>query len=299
MRHAYANHTLHCPRVGASALAVGAPSRCQSSSWKLFDNRGHALSSIDGLDRWSEIGARILLIHDEAQAERGLNDWIAGVAAWISAVAANTGLQAAWFSEQPILVYGTAIEQCRMRVRHRLAWLTRFPSEFSHKQTMDSLTTIGRRGGLATQSPGAAVVYVDPSRITELRQLTGLRFSTVKLVRLCEELNACLANESYLAAIMLLRSIIDHVPPIFACQNFDQVVSQTNGRSFNAQLNRLNSQAKDVANRFLHDPIGPTQALPKLPQVEFRSELDALLGEVVARLRAGTVIPPAPGKTRP
>lgn len=254
------------------------------------------MSGIDGLDRWTEIGARILLIHDEAQAERDLVDWVAGVAAWISAVAPNAGLQASWFSEEPIGLYGTRIERAHRQVRHRLSWLTRLPSELSYKQTMDHVTTIGRRGALAAQSSGAAVVYVDPSRITELRHLTGPRFSTVKLVRLCEELNACTANESYLAAIMLLRAIIDHVPPIFSCQDFDQVVSQTNGRSLQPQLNRLNSQAKDVANRFLHAQIGSTEGLPKRTQVDFRSELDALLGEVVARLRSAAAIPPGPAK---
>ena len=109
--------------------------------------------------------------------------------------------------------------------------------------------------------------------------------SNQRSVRLCEELNACMAAESYLAAIMLLRAIIDHVPPIFNCQNFDQVISQTKGRSFQPQLERLNSQARDVADRYLHGHIGTAEGLPKRPQVEFRSELDALLGEVVARLQ--------------
>lgn len=243
------------------------------------------MSSIDGLDRWSEIGARILLIQDEAQAERDLADWVAGVAAWISAVAANTGLQAAWFSEEPILFLDKGIERAHKRVLQRLNWLKRFPTEISHKQTMDSLKSPALRGGVTAQSANAAAVYVDPSRITELRHLTGPRFSTVKLVRLCEELNACMATESYLAAIMLLRAIKDHVPPIFGCQSFNQVVSQTNGKSFHSQLERLNSQAKDVADRFLHGPIGSTEGLPKFTQVDFRSELDALLGEVVAHLR--------------
>lgn len=241
-------------------------------------------NSIDGLDRWSEIGARILSIQDDAQAERDLADWMAGVAAWISAVAPNTGLQASWFSEEPIGLYGTRIERVHRQVRNRLNWLTRLPTELSLKQSMESVKSPALRGGVTAQSANAPAAYVDPGRITELRQLTGPRFSTVKLVRLCEELNASMATESYLAAIMLLRTIIDHVPPIFGCQNFDQVVSQTNGRSFQPQLNRLNSQAKDVANRFLHSHIGSVEGLPKRPQVDFRSELDALLGEVVARL---------------
>jgi len=242
------------------------------------------MSGIDGLDRWSEIGARILVIQDESQAERDLANWIAGVAAWISAVAANTGLQAAWFSEEPFLLSDKGIERAHKRVLHRLGWLKRFPTEIKYKQTVDKLTAVPHRDS-AAQGSGVAADYVDPGRITELRQSTGPRFSTVKLVLLCEELNASMATESYLAAIMLLRAIMDHVPPIFACQNFDQVVSQTNGRSFQPQLNRLNSQAKDVANRFLHAQIGSAEGLPRLPQVDFRSELDALLGEVVARLR--------------
>lgn len=243
------------------------------------------MNGIDGLDRWSEIGARILSIQDEAQAERELASWLAGVAAWISAVAPNSGLQAAWYAEEPILLlHEPKLEKAHQRVRRRLDWLHRFPDKIRYMQSMASLTT-GRLGSTSSNSSPAAVIYVDPGRITELRQLTGARFSTVKLVRLCEELNACMASESYLAAIFLLRAIKDHVPPIFDCENFDEVVSQTSGKSLRLQLDRLNSQAKYVADRFLHAQISSVEGLPKFPQVDFHSELDTLLGEIVARLR--------------
>ncbi len=246
------------------------------------------MAAVEGLDRWSETGARILSESNDVIAQSYFDSWVEGVAAWISAVASDSGLQADWFSIEPILVYGAPIEKTHARVRRRLEWLKRLPTEIQHKNMMAGISgrTSVLAAGSSTPNVRAAAVYVDPARLTELRHATGTSYSTARLVRLCEELNACMSTQSYLAAIMVLRAIKDHVPPIFGCKSFSEVVAQTNGRSFNAQLRRLETQATDVADRFLHDQIGPAAALPVGTQVDFRSELDALLGEVVARLKS-------------
>jgi len=255
------------------------------------------MSALDGLDRWSEIGARILLLQDAAHAERDLAAWIAGVAEWVAAVAPNSGMRAAWYAVEPIGAYGTQLQMAHRRVKGRLDWLKNLPRELDHLETMDRLqrgtyleemlaSSTGSRGAAVAESQDRAPAYVNPNRITELRQLTGRRFSTVKLVRLCEELNECTASKSYLAVIMLVRAILDHVAPVFDCRDFAHVISQTSVHSLRLQLKRLDDQARDVANRYLHAQIQPTEALPTGTQVEFRSELDALLGEVAARLRS-------------
>ena len=60
--------------------------------------------------------------------------------------------------------------------------------------------------------------YIDFSRIQELNDLKkkgNNQFDLTKLIEMCEELNKCYSDKCFLAVVMLLRSILDHVPPIF------------------------------------------------------------------------------------
>ena len=62
--------------------------------------------------------------------------------------------------------------------------------------------------------------YVSKSRIAELRQLRSANFDLRRLIRLCEELNRCFGANSFFATAALVRTIINHVPPIFRGENF-------------------------------------------------------------------------------
>src|SRR5690606_18599185 len=57
-------------------------------------------------------------------------------------------------------------------------------------------------------------VYVDETRLAELRQVSASSFDLRKLTSLCEELNICYRSQCYHAVAALNRAVMDHVPPL-------------------------------------------------------------------------------------
>jgi len=55
------------------------------------------------------------------------------------------------------------------------------------------------------------------------------KFDLTKLIELCKELNECYDNESFLAVAMLVRAILDHIPPIFGYDSFAEIASNYGG----------------------------------------------------------------------
>lgn len=130
--------------------------------------------------------------------------------------------------------------------------------------------------------------YVDLSRIQELNNLKqkgNIQFDLTKLIEMCEELNKCYSNKCFLAVAMLLRSILNHVPPIFEKQNFIEVANNYEGKSFMRSMKHLQESSRDIADRFLHNKIRKNEALPTATQIDFRNDLDVLLEEIVRILK--------------
>ena len=126
--------------------------------------------------------------------------------------------------------------------------------------------------------------YVARSRIAELRQIHSADFDLRRLVRLCEELNRCFGANSFCAAAALVRTIINHVPPIFGAKNFTEVANNVGGKSVKKSLLRLETASRDISNDVLHQQIQKREVLPTAIQVDFKNELDVLLGEIIRRL---------------
>jgi len=123
--------------------------------------------------------------------------------------------------------------------------------------------------------------YVDSSRLAELRALRSTKWDCVRLIRLLEELNVAAANDCYMSIAMLVRSITDHVPPIFGKKNFAEVAENySGGSSFRKSMNHLNSSLRNIADAHLHMQIRRAEVLPSATQVDFRADLDVLLEEV-------------------
>ena len=128
--------------------------------------------------------------------------------------------------------------------------------------------------------------FVDPKQIDDLKRIQSETFDLGKLVRLCEELNGCYVHEWFFAASILQRAILDHVPPIFECKNFSEVVSNyPGGRSFKAQMEHLQDFARTTADNAVHGMIRNREVLLSQTQVDFRSAMGALLAEIIRRLR--------------
>jgi len=126
--------------------------------------------------------------------------------------------------------------------------------------------------------------YVSIERLDELRKLPRTRLDVGRLVAFCQELNAAYQDDAYLSMGMLQRAIIDHVPPIFGATSFSAAIAGHGGRSFKNAMQRLDKSLRDIADLHLHSQITRREVIPGLAQVNFASELDLLLAEVIKKL---------------
>jgi hypothetical protein len=122
--------------------------------------------------------------------------------------------------------------------------------------------------------------YVDPRRMAALSEKRGSKFDFSRLIALCGELNIASQHDLHHAVAMLIRAILDHVPPIFEQSTFAGVVAHHGGKSFKDQMKHLDGSLRHVADGHLHNQIRSRESLPNANQVDFRSPLDVLLAEI-------------------
>ena len=128
--------------------------------------------------------------------------------------------------------------------------------------------------------------YVNIQRINELRCFSSTSYDLSKLVRMCEELNICYSSDAYFATLMLVRSILDHIPPIFGYRAFSEIANNhSGGKSFKEVMQRLENTSRKIADSYLHLHIRNSESLPNSTQVKFDNELDVLLGEICRILK--------------
>ena len=127
--------------------------------------------------------------------------------------------------------------------------------------------------------------FVNPTRIKELKGLKNTDFDTSKLVRFCEELNTVFACKCYLSTAMIVRAIIDHVPPIFKKNTFIEVVNNHGSKSFKDSIKNLNNSSRKISDSHLHTQIRKMEVLPNSNQVDFSNDLDVLLAEIYRVLK--------------
>jgi hypothetical protein len=132
---------------------------------------------------------------------------------------------------------------------------------------------------------------VTPQFITDEKIQNLINFSSqsnydlTKLIKLCESVNFNYEYEYgyYYAVGMLIRAILDHVPPIFGQDNFDGIVNNYPGRSFKGQTKTL-SEYRDTFDGYLHNHISFKENLANETQVDCASILDSFLGELIKLL---------------
>lgn len=123
--------------------------------------------------------------------------------------------------------------------------------------------------------------YIDLERIIQLKSIQNSEYDLKRLVRLCEELNIASQNYCYMTIAMIVRAIIDHVPPIFKVKNFSEVANNYKGsQSFKKAMGHLNNSLKNIANSHLHVQIRKKEVLPTEKQVNFSPDIDLLLSEI-------------------
>lgn len=129
----------------------------------------------------------------------------------------------------------------------------------------------------------ANTAFLEPSVLAELRGAKSQNFDFVKLIRLCEELNDAYGRANYLSCALLIRAVMNHVPPVFGCQTFAQVTAQS-GRSLKALFQRLEDSARPIADLHTHALIRAKELVPTKHQVEpYKAGFELLIQEVIAR----------------
>lgn len=131
--------------------------------------------------------------------------------------------------------------------------------------------------------------YIDKNTLLRLIKIENKNFDLNRLISFCNELNDNYSLENYHSCAMLLRAILDHIPPIFDRKNFDDVCAQYGGKSFKDIMRPLNETAKKIGDDYLHTQISKKVLATTKTQVNFQANLDTLLNEVAAILEKDNV----------
>jgi hypothetical protein len=123
--------------------------------------------------------------------------------------------------------------------------------------------------------------YVNHGRLDELRAIKNKDFDLKRLIKICEEMNDNWPKNPF-SVIGMLRTVLNHIPPIFGQKNFESVANNYNGgSSFKRSMLHLLNSSKNIADIHLHSQIQKNEVLPNDTQVDYRNDFDLLLAEIV------------------
>ena len=126
--------------------------------------------------------------------------------------------------------------------------------------------------------------FIHKDRIDSLKKISNSKFDLSRLIRFCEEMNSNYQLGNYLSVAMIGRSILNHVPPLFGFQTFNEVANNYGNASFKKNMQHLNVTLRNIADSYLHDTIRIKESLPNEIQVNFSQDLDSLLAEIIRKL---------------
>ena len=123
--------------------------------------------------------------------------------------------------------------------------------------------------------------YIENTTILRLQNINSDKYDLSRLIKLCKELNDNYSLENFLACGMIIRSILDHIPPKFGKNNFTEVCSQYGQKSFKDIIKPLQESSRKIFDTFLHSQMRKKETLPTKTQVSFQPNIDYLLNEIV------------------
>ncbi len=148
---------------------------------------------------------------------------------------------------------------------------------------IDYLNEIAKDPNYATQA-AANAAFLDPEIIIKLKAVPASKLDARKLTKMCEELNDAYSRGNYITSLLLLRAIMNHVPPVFSANTFSEVVAQS-GRSVKVIISRLNDDARPIADLHTHFLMRASEHLPTKNQIEpYKAAFEILMQEVIFRL---------------
>lgn len=127
-------------------------------------------------------------------------------------------------------------------------------------------------------------IFVDKTRIESLNEIRSPLFDLSKLVKLAEELNDAHRLENYFSVGVLVRAILDHIPPIFKKKSFGEVANNHGSKSFKDVMLNLDNFSRKIADGILHSHIKRKESLPNAITVDCKHGLDVLIGEIINEL---------------
>ncbi len=136
-------------------------------------------------------------------------------------------------------------------------------------------------------------LFIDRELIDQIRNIKSEKFDFTKLISLCNELNINYLNKCYYSVTLLIRAIIDHIPPIFELTSFERFVNEyksvnssknSSKDSFKDAMKHLNNILRNVANIHIHEMINKKHVDPSQGLIDFRSPLALLLSEIIKKM---------------
>ncbi|MGO8842965.1 MAG: hypothetical protein ACLQF1_18065 [Methyloceanibacter sp.] len=125
--------------------------------------------------------------------------------------------------------------------------------------------------------------FLDQETMSKLKSAKLPAFDLTKVIRFCEELNDSYRRGNYLSCALIIRALMNHVPPIFGAQTFAQVVAGS-GKSVKAILGRLEDEARQIADLHTHMHIRQRELLPSRNQIEpYKASFEILIQEILAK----------------
>ncbi len=126
--------------------------------------------------------------------------------------------------------------------------------------------------------------FINEEIINKFEKLSNPKFDTIKLRQYLREVNISYKENNLLSCILLLRAILNYVPPIFGCSTFSQYVSES-GRSLKAIFSILEEGLRKIADLHTHKPISSKEYLPTNNQISpYKSQFEILLQEILTKL---------------
>ncbi|MGA8672919.1 MAG: hypothetical protein WB679_23800 [Terracidiphilus sp.] len=133
-------------------------------------------------------------------------------------------------------------------------------------------------------SRGTNMWIVEPGLIGRLAEKQSGAVDVGSLVKMCREINSSYAHANVLATALLMRTVLNHVPPVFGHDTFSQVLANI-GKSLKDSFEHLENGLRKVADFHAHRKIAASESYPSAAQVEpFKPQFELLLQQVEARL---------------
>jgi hypothetical protein len=149
---------------------------------------------------------------------------------------------------------------------------------------LDDIEDVLAQADIEQLSVGTAANIIDQSVIGKLAAVPSSKFDTTFLVQMCKEINSCYAHRNIIATALIMRAVLNYIPPVFEQKTFEQVTAHSN-RSVKQAFTHLQDGLRKIADFHTHRVITKRDVYPSSAQVEpYKPQFEILLHEVLSRL---------------